>query len=201
MDTSKTLFLTKEQMSKKGNGIIFTDAQLAWFKKLIFGDTTEQIVPQEPVQEINPAVKEQDRHEKYLVDNTTYSIGISRKTLIKLRSYCYYNNIDMKKFFSKLLDDSKILEGYVCPDIGVGRKKEHSSSSPIGTKHKKTYDEMATAGYITRFEAAKILGVNKSCLTDYVKNGLKHIKKGKFLFFKPEDVEKYKSKLLKKKLK
>ncbi len=205
METSQTLFLTKEQMKRKGNGIIFTDGQLAWFKKLIFGDPTEQIVPketaQQPIQEVNPAIKEQERLQEYRAKNTTYTFGIKRDTLARLRSYCYHNNIKLATFIEKLLEDSKILEGYTSTDIGVGHKKDHSKNSLPSLKYKKTNDEMHSNGYITRAEASIILGVNRSSITDYLKNGLKHIKKGKFAFFKPEDIEKFKQKLLKKKMK
>jgi hypothetical protein len=207
MDTSQILFLTKEQVAKKGNGIIFTDAQLSWFKKLIFGDPSEQIVPKETVQqtikeEENPAIREQQKIKEYKAKNTTYTFGIKRETLARLRSYCYHNNIKLASLIEKILEDSKILEGYTSTDIGAGFKKDHNNDkTPPSYKYKKTYDEMHASGYITRAEAAIILGVNRSSLTDYIKNGLKHIKKGKFAFFKPEDIEKYKLKLLKKKIK
>lgn len=191
MDNCQTLFLTKEQCKKKGNGITLTQDQLAWLRGVVTPSTistTEEQVHKEPV-------KPKRDNSLY----TTCKISIKKELLAKIRTYCYQHNIPLEIFYEMIIVDSKMLDGIDKIDYKLGRRNIHVIRPVLSDRYKKLYDAMKAMGYMTRKEAAQILGVSESIMTDYLRLGLAHMRKGRFCFYKKEDLDEFMIKMKKKK--
>ena len=211
MDNSEVLFLTKDQCKKKGNGIHLTKDQLAWLRGVVT-PATPGVVPISIVSNdtnttvsIDTTIETTQLPQPIPVKEnlyTTITINIKKTLLPKIRTFCHDTNTSIRDFFEAVIMDSHLISDVEPRENIIGRKKDHYER-PImrNTNNRQTYDEMAALGYMTRQQAANFLGVFDGIMSDYAKKGLKHIRKGRFYFFKKEDLEQYRSKLLRKKKK
>jgi hypothetical protein len=191
MNTNQVLFLTKEQCKKKGNGIHLTPDQLNWLRGVVSNDTEQSGKDKTP----------QPISEPKFHAYTTHTLSIKKELMGKIRTFCYQHGVSIRDFFEGVIGESNILSDIKEIDYKLGVKKEHLIRPLKYTTNKKLYEEMAKVGYMTRQDAAKVLGISESVVKDYMKKGLSHIRKGRFCFFRKEDLDKFMSKMMKKKKK
>jgi len=181
----KEFFLTLTKEQKEKGRVYLTDGQLNFLKGKISQDV-EPIIIEPPTIPQQPSVYDDSK------DLFTFCYKLPLLLVYQIKSYCATNNIAYKDFFNDLLLT------HPAKDIKPDPTKTIKDQLRGKFKYRNTNTEMAQKGFIDSLKASEMIGLGVGSASRACVKGLKHVRVGRLLYFKPEDVAQYVSKMNKK---